>query len=109
VIRIDASGWSDDDWVGVQFPMRIPVSARLARYVHRFDTVELNARFYRWPNDSRFALAAAAAAGSVKAHRGLTQFRSLKLREPWVGWSEFERCWRFRGDRAENAAGATAS
>ena len=46
MIRIDTSGWSYDHWVGVLFPERTPVSARLARYVHEFDTVELNASFY---------------------------------------------------------------
>ena len=43
MIRIDTSGWSDDHWVGVLFRSGHRVSARLARYVHEFDTVELNA------------------------------------------------------------------
>jgi uncharacterized protein YecE (DUF72 family) len=72
--------------VGVLYPERTPVSARLARYVHEFDTVELNASFYRWPNDSRFAgWRQRLQPGSVKAHRGLTHLRRLKSTEPVGG------------------------
>ena len=86
--------------MGVLFRSGHRVSARLAGYVHEFDTVELNASFYRWPEgcDVR-RLATAAAEGSVKAHRGLTPFRCLKSPEPWV--ERFERCRRLLGDRAE--------
>jgi uncharacterized protein YecE (DUF72 family) len=37
--------------LGVLYPEQTPVSAGLARYVHEFDTVELNASFHRWPKD----------------------------------------------------------
>jgi uncharacterized protein YecE (DUF72 family) len=82
VIRIDTSGWSDDHWVGVLLESGHRMSARLAGYVHAFDTVELNASFYRWPKDSTLA-----------------GFRRLKSPEPWV--ERFERCRRLLGDRAE--------
>jgi uncharacterized protein YecE (DUF72 family) len=86
VIRIDTSGRSDDHWVGVLYPERTPVSARLARYVDGFDTVELNASFYRWPKDSTFAgWRQRLRQGSVKAHRGLTHLRRLKSTEPVGG------------------------
>ncbi len=73
---------------------------RLARYVQTFDTVELNASFYRWPKDSTFAAwrdqLPDGSTMSVKAHRGLTHYRRLASPEPWI--ERFERCWRVLGD-----------
>jgi uncharacterized protein YecE (DUF72 family) len=103
VIRIGTSGWSYDHWVGVLYPERTPVSARLGMFVQEFNTVELNASFYRWPKDSTFAgwrqRLPEGFTMSVKAHRGLTHFRRLKSPEPWV--ERFENCWRALGDRSE--------
>jgi uncharacterized protein YecE (DUF72 family) len=103
VIRIGTSGWSYDHWAGVLYPERTPASARLGLYVQEFNTVELNASFYRWPKDSTFAgwrqRLPDGFTMSVKAHRGLTHFRRLKSPEPWV--ERFERCWRTLGDRSE--------
>ena len=103
MIRIGTSGWSYDHWNGVLYLERTPVSARLARYVQEFTTVELNASFYRWPKDSTFAgwrqRLPDGFTMSVKAHRGLTHFRRLKSPEPWV--ERFERCWRALGERRE--------
>ena len=57
-------------------PARHPPRDRLGHYVRRFDTVELNASFYRWPRDATFAELAPTPARrfrlSVKAPRGLT-------------------------------------
>jgi uncharacterized protein YecE (DUF72 family) len=103
VIRIGTSGWSYDHWVGVLYPQRTPVSARLALYTEEFNTVELNASFYRWPKDSTFTgwrlRLPDGFTMSIKAHRGLTHYRRLKSPEPWV--ERFEHCWRALGDRAE--------
>ncbi|HEY7052340.1 MAG TPA: DUF72 domain-containing protein [Mycobacterium sp.] len=103
MIRIGTSGWSYDHWAGVLYPERMPVAKRLGRYVEEFNTVELNASFYRWPKDSTFAgwreRLPDGFTMSVKAHRGLTHFRRLKSPEPWV--ERFERCWRALGDRRE--------
>jgi uncharacterized protein YecE (DUF72 family) len=102
-IRIGTSGWSYDHWTDVLYPAGLPVSARLARYVEEFDTVELNASFYRWPRDATFAgwreRLPEGFTMSVKAHRGLTHFRRLKSPEPWV--ERFERCWTALGARRE--------
>lgn len=102
-VRIGTSGWSYDHWVGVLYPPRMAPAARLARYAEEFDTVELNASFYRWPRDTSFAgwrqRLPEGFTMTVKAHRGLTHFRRLKSPEPWV--ERFERCWRILGDRAE--------
>lgn len=47
--RIGTSGWSYDHWDGVLYRPHLPARDRLARYAAEFDTVELNASFYRWP------------------------------------------------------------
>ncbi len=103
MIRIGTSGWSYDHWTGVLYPAGLPVSKRLAHYVEAFDTVELNASFYRWPRDTAFTgwreRLPDGFTMAIKAHRGLTHFRRLKSPEPWV--ERFERCWQALGDRAE--------
>jgi uncharacterized protein YecE (DUF72 family) len=100
-VRIGTSGWSYDHWVDVLYPPGLPPARRLARYVEVFDTVELNASFYRWPKDSTFASWREQLPGgftmSVKAHRGLTHYRRLASPEPWI--ERFERCWQALGDR----------
>ena len=103
MIRIGTSGWSYDHWADVLYPPGLPVAKRLARYVEEFDTVELNASFYRWPKDATFAgwreRLPDGFTMSVKAHRGLTHYRRLGSPEPWV--ERFERCWTALGDRRE--------
>jgi uncharacterized protein YecE (DUF72 family) len=100
-VRIGTSGWSYDHWIGVLYPPGLQSARRLARYVEAFDTVELNASFYRWPKDSTFAgwreRLPRGFTMSVKAHRGLTHYRRLAAPEPWI--ERFERCWRVLGDR----------
>jgi uncharacterized protein YecE (DUF72 family) len=102
-IRVGTSGWSYDHWTDVLYPPGLPASARLAHYVDEFDTVELNASFYRWPTDATFAgwrqRLPDGFTMSVKAHRGLTHFRRLRSPEPWV--ERFERCWSALGERRE--------
>ncbi|MEO3759403.1 DUF72 domain-containing protein [Mycobacterium sp. B14F4] len=103
MIRIGTSGWSYNHWTDVLYPAGTPVAKRLARYVEEFDTVELNASFYRWPKDSAFAgwreRLPAGFTMSVKAQRGLTHYRRLRSPEPWI--ERFERCWTLLGDRGE--------
>jgi uncharacterized protein YecE (DUF72 family) len=95
------SGWSYNHWADVLYPPGLPSGRRLARYAEVFDTVELNASFYRWPKDSTFAGWRDQLPGgftmSVKAHRGLTHYRRLSSPEPWI--ERFERCWQLLGDR----------
>ena len=49
VIRIGCSGWSYEHWRGVLYPQRGSTSRWLERYADSFDTVEINASFYRLP------------------------------------------------------------
>ena len=61
---------------------------RLARYMEVFDTVELNASFYRWPPASTFASWRRRLPEgfelTVKAPRGLTHARRLYAPEQWI-------------------------
>jgi uncharacterized protein YecE (DUF72 family) len=81
----------------------LPVAKRLAVYVEEFDTVELNASFYRWPKDATFEgwrqRLPEGFTMSVKAQRGLTHYRRLGSPEPWV--ERFERAWTALGARRE--------
>ena len=80
-VRIGCSGWSYDDWRGGLYPEGLPKRRWLERYAEVFDTVEVNATFYRlpkektvdqWteqvPGDFRFA---------IKASRYLTHVKRL--------------------------------
>jgi uncharacterized protein YecE (DUF72 family) len=81
-VRIGCSGWSYGDWRGGLYPRDLPQRRWLERYAEVFDTVEVNATFYRlqreetvrgWaeqvPGDFRFA---------VKASRFLTHMKRLR-------------------------------
>lgn len=48
-LRVGCSGWDYRDWRGVVYPEEIPRRKWFAHYASRFDTVELNATFYRLP------------------------------------------------------------
>ncbi|QQS01958.1 MAG: DUF72 domain-containing protein [Austwickia sp.] len=92
---VGTSGWSYDHWSGVLYPPGLPPRDRLARYVESFDTVELNASYYRWPGVPSFASWRRRLPDgfrmTVKAPRGLTHARKLAAPEAWVerilaGW-----------------------
>jgi uncharacterized protein YecE (DUF72 family) len=88
-IHIGTSGWSYDHWQGVLYPFAAPARARLDHYLQRFQTVEVNSTYYRWPGDSAFALwhrrLPEGFLMSVKAPRGLTHFARLYSPERWLG------------------------
>lgn len=48
-LRIGASSWSAPSWEGVFYPEGMEPSAYLAHYATEFDTVEIDATFYRIP------------------------------------------------------------
>jgi uncharacterized protein YecE (DUF72 family) len=80
-VRIGCSGWNYDDWRGRLYPERAPKRRWLELYAERFDTVEVNATFYRLP--SREAVAGWVRQTppqftfSVKASRYLTHIKRL--------------------------------
>lgn len=53
--RVGTSGWSYQHWKGVFYPEDLPSSRWLEYYARSFDTVELNASFYRVPKAETFA------------------------------------------------------
>ena len=101
VVRIGTSGWSYDHWRDVLYGPGVRTSARLSRYAEEFDTVELNASFYRWPRDEVFAgwrdRLPAGFIMSVKAPRGLTHARRLRSPEEWA--ERIAGAWDVLGDR----------
>lgn len=48
-VHVGTSGWTYDDWDGVFYPEGVTGADRLQFYATRFDTVEVNATFYRLP------------------------------------------------------------
>jgi uncharacterized protein YecE (DUF72 family) len=100
-VYVGTSGWSYDHWEGVLYPHGLPVRVRLRHYAQRFETVELNSSFYRWPKPASFA-------GwqhrlpdgfqlSVKAPRGLTHAKRLYAPEVWA--ERIAACWHELGDK----------
>lgn len=85
---IGTSGWSYDHWNGVLYPHGTPSKDRLAWYVGRFDTVEVNYTFYRWPRETTFAgwreRTPEGFCLTAKASRGLTHAGRLKSPERWL-------------------------
>ncbi len=51
-VFVGTSGWTYNDWAGKFYPPEVKGSQRLAFYVTRFDTVEINATFYRLPTQN---------------------------------------------------------
>ncbi|UCH61963.1 MAG: DUF72 domain-containing protein [Fidelibacterota bacterium] len=51
-IHIGTSGWVYDDWQGRFYPEDVKGPERLVYYARQFDTVEVNATFYRLPTQN---------------------------------------------------------
>ncbi len=86
--EIGTSGWSYDHWQGILYPPGASSLERLDAYARRFRTVEVNNTFYRWPADEVFTTWRERTPPrflfSIKASRGLTQFRRLRDPKPWL-------------------------
>ena len=82
MIRIGCSGWSYDHWRGRLYPAEGSTETWLERYAEHFDTVEVNATFYRLPARATVARWARATPEgfcfAVKASRYLTHVRRLR-------------------------------
>ncbi len=46
-LHVGTSGWTYDDWSGPFYPPEVKGTDRLTFYAQHFDTVEVNASFYR--------------------------------------------------------------
>lgn len=51
-VFVGTSGWTYDDWSGVFYPEGVKGPERLAWYARVFNTVEINATFYRNPTQA---------------------------------------------------------
>jgi len=51
-LYLGTSGWSYADWEGPLYPEALPSASRLAEYVKRFATVEIDSTFYGTPRRS---------------------------------------------------------
>ncbi|HKG36530.1 MAG TPA: DUF72 domain-containing protein [Solirubrobacterales bacterium] len=81
-VRVGCSGWSYASWRGGFYPQGLPPARWLEHYAQTFDTVEVNATFYRLPAPSMVAgWAEHSPPGflfAVKASRYLTHIRRLR-------------------------------
>lgn len=50
-VRVGTSGWVYNHWRGNFYPKGVPQSRWLEHYAHTFETVEINATFYRMPTE----------------------------------------------------------
>jgi uncharacterized protein YecE (DUF72 family) len=51
-LYLGTSGWSYSDWEGTLYPEALPSGSRLAEYVKRYATVEIDSTFYGTPRRS---------------------------------------------------------
>jgi len=81
--RVGCSGWQYRDWRGPVYPPELPARRWFEHYATRFDTVELNATFYRLPAGSTVDGWAAAAPPSFVYAVKLGAFGThrMKLRD----------------------------
>ncbi|MBX3065547.1 MAG: DUF72 domain-containing protein [Anaerolineae bacterium] len=54
-LHIGTSGFSYKDWKGLFYPQKLPAAEWLSFYAQHYDTVEINATFYRYFERSTFA------------------------------------------------------
>lgn len=82
-LRIGASGFSYDDWVGPFYPPGLKKTERFEYYAKIFDTVEINVSYYTWLSmtavRSLVSRAPEGFAFSIKLHRSLTHEKDEKL------------------------------
>jgi uncharacterized protein YecE (DUF72 family) len=87
-VHIGTSGWSYDHWQGVLYPHCILPRERLAYYLPRYRTAELNSSYYRWPSDAAFRAWRRRLPDSfclsVKAPGSLTHVQRLYQPERWL-------------------------
>lgn len=86
-IFVGTSGWTYDDWAGTFYPEKVKGAQRLAFYTTKFNTVEINATFYRLPTQNMLDAWNERLPDSfhlvVKGSRVVTHFKKLSdCREP---------------------------
>ena len=90
-VHVGCSGWTYAHWRGVVYPKGLPQRRWLEHYATLFDTVEVNATFYRLPSRDTVAAWVETVPERfvfvVKASRYLTHVR--RLRDPGRGVERF--------------------
>ena len=80
-VHVGCSGWVYRHWRGTFYPEGLPQKRWFERYAEEFDTVEINASFYRLPLATTFAgWRAKAPAGfryAIKVNRFITHMKKL--------------------------------
>jgi len=80
-VHVGCSGWVYRHWRGLFYPERLPQKRWFERYAEEFDTVEINASFYRLPLPTTFdAWREKAPPGfryAVKVNRFITHMKKL--------------------------------
>jgi uncharacterized protein YecE (DUF72 family) len=88
-VRIGTSGWNYPHWKEAFYPQGLPASEWLGYYAERFSTVEINATFYRLPEEGTLDAWRDAVPESfcfaVKASRYITHMKKLKDPERSTG------------------------
>ncbi len=88
-IFVGTSGWTYDDWDGAFYPKGVSGAERLSYYAERFDTVEVNATFYRFPAPNMIKSWNTRLGENfhllLKGHRRITHYRKLKDVEDTLG------------------------
>lgn len=81
-IYIGTSGWMYKGWANSFYPKGCPAKRHLEFYITQFPTVEINASFYRLPEETTFAAWRKTATPdffyAVKGSRAVTHFKRLK-------------------------------
>ena len=79
---IGCSGFHYKDWKGVFYPEKLPQSKWFAYYCSRFNTLELNSTFYRFPTlamlQNWYQKSPAAFMFSIKAPRLITHYKQFR-------------------------------
>jgi len=93
-VRIGCSGWNYKHWREVVYPKGLPARRWLEHYATLFDTVEVNATFYRLPTRKSVAgwveQSQPGFCFAVKGSRYLTHIR--RLRDTGQGVERFYAC-----------------
>ncbi|MFT3917634.1 MAG: DUF72 domain-containing protein [Anaeromyxobacteraceae bacterium] len=80
-LRVGTSGWQYRHWIGVLYPRDLPPARWLEVYARWFETVEVNATFYRLPSETTVdgwrARTPARFAFALKGSRFLTHVKRL--------------------------------
>ncbi|MBC8032192.1 MAG: DUF72 domain-containing protein [Pyrinomonadaceae bacterium] len=81
-LHVGTSGYSYKEWKGSFYPEKIPAKEMLRYYAERLSTVEINATFYRMPQQSMLEnwkeQVPATFRFSLKASQRITHFKRLK-------------------------------